>query len=116
MKTIPLSKEYEEHNRKFSVVKLRNPRLSEFLEIGEISSLQPTSAGMMVVEHSDAIVEYAPRLVQEPGYECLERLELEDQIALKEGIKDLFIEARKRFSALTSSSSVLEKTREPSEQ
>jgi hypothetical protein len=116
MKTVPLSRKYDEQGQKFSAVKLRKPKFSEYLEFGEVQTLQPgPHGGLVIIEHSSTIESYAPRLIQEPDYECLEDLDLCDQVAVKEGILELFSDARRQAQKQTSSPSGSENARVQSE-
>lgn len=106
MTVVNLSKKYSEQGVSFDSVTLREPKFSEYLEFGEVSALQPNGqGGMMIVEYGSVIEAYAPRLIQSPGFECLEDISLADQVAIKDAIVDLFSDARKPAEKPTSSPS-----------
>jgi len=93
---LSLSRKYDAHGKVFEKIEFRAVKLDDYLSIGEVSEVQPNgSKGLMVIEILPAIAEYIERLVIEPGYECLNDLDLNDQIALKDHIKDFFQQARR---------------------
>ena len=99
---INLSKEYTVHKKTFSAVKFRQPKLPEFIRIGDIREVQPNGqGGGMVVEYGEALAEYITLLCTEPGEECLADIDLCDQMKIKDAISGFFTEARRLSSAQT---------------
>jgi len=108
-KTVPLSRKYEAHGQVFDSVTLRAPKLRDHIAIGDPVEIHagPDGEGRFVVEHLDRIAAYLDRLAVagRPGRECLDDLDLADSIAVKEAVTDFFMEARRRLSKPTNSSS-----------
>lgn len=106
---VPLSRKYEAHGQTFDSVTLRAPKLRDHIAIGDPVEIHsgPDGQGRFVVEHLDRIGAYLDRLpvAGKPGRECLDDLDLVDSIAVKEAVTDFFMEARRRLSAPTNSSS-----------
>lgn len=95
MLKVDLSKKYTAHGKTFNAVEFRKPKLSEFLRIGDVQEWQPNGQnGSMLVEYGAAIGEYVTLLCTEPGAECLEDIDLCDQVKIKDAIKGFFTEAR----------------------
>lgn len=92
---VELSRKYKAHQKEFDVVEFRQPKLSEYLEIGDVEEWQPNGKnGSMLVEYTAAIGEYITMLCIAPGSECLEDLDLCDQIKIKDSVRGFFMEAR----------------------
>lgn len=105
-KVISLSRRYGEHGQTFDSVTLREPKLRDYLAIGEPVEIQPNGdGGRMVVEYNDRVEGYFQRLVKVPGFEMIQDLDLVDAIAIKDAILDFFKTARLRRDAPTNSSS-----------
>ncbi len=108
-KSIPLSRKYEAHGQVYDTVVLRQPKLRDHIAIGDPVEIHagPDGQGRFVVEHLDRIAAYLDRLAVpgRPGRECLDDLDLVDSIAVKDAVTDFFMEARKRLSVPTNSSS-----------
>ena len=99
---VDLSKKYTAHGKTFDAVKFRQPKLPEFIRIGDIREVQPNGqGGGMMVEYGEALGEYITLLCTEPGEECLTDIDLCDQMKIKDAISDFFTEARLLSSAQT---------------
>lgn len=104
---VKLSRIYEAHGATFDSVTLREPKSRDYFEIGEPVEMHrdPNGGeGRFVVEHLDRVKAYFDRLAKQPTAESLMDLDLLDSIAVKEAIKDFFLEAHSRRIALTNSS------------
>ncbi len=108
-KSVPLSRKYEAHGQVFNSVVLRAPKLRDHIAIGDPVEVHagPDGQGRFAVEHLDRIAAYIDRLPVpgKPGRECLDDLDLVDSIAVKDAVTDFFMEARRRLSTPTNSSS-----------
>ena len=102
-KVIPLSRKYEAHGEAFVAVELRPPTLEEHFRIGDPVEAHsgPDGQGRFVIEHHDRYVAYLDLLVAAPGREKIVVLDLADSMAIKEGIADFFLEARRLRSKQT---------------
>jgi hypothetical protein len=102
-KVIKLSRRYEAHGAAFDEVHIRQPKLRDLLAIGDPIEAQPNNdGGRMLVEYQDRIEAYASRLIQKPGYETVQDLDLADAMRIKDAILDFFSDARKSLAAPTS--------------
>lgn len=103
-RVVPLSQTYEAHGITFAEVELRPPTIEEHFRIGDPVEAHsgPDGEGRFVIEHHDRYLAYLDLLVVRPGREKIAVLGLEESMAIKEAIRDFFLEARQRRSKPTS--------------
>ncbi|MBS9720174.1 phage tail assembly protein [Tianweitania sp. BSSL-BM11] len=100
-KIVPLSRCYTVGSAVFDTLTIREPKLSDYRQIGRVAELQ---RGVIVI-FPEAIWAYSERLLQDLPPGALSELDLDDAMAVEDAILDFFSEARARLNKRASSSS-----------
>ncbi|MCW2276379.1 hypothetical protein GJ654_18805 [Rhodoblastus acidophilus] len=94
------------HSGPVTAVTLREPRYSEYSELGEPARWAVKDGVSIRIENDDAIKGYIERCVVAPADSLLlDQAELVDAMRIKEGMLGFFWEARAKISSNSSSSS-----------
>jgi hypothetical protein len=105
---VKLSRRYEAHGETFDSVTLREPKLRDHFAIGDPVEMHRDPNGgdaRFVVEHLDRVQAYLDRLVVKPAPAAvLGDLDLVDSLAVREAVRDFFLDAHTRRLAPTNSS------------
>lgn len=91
MASVKLSKRYEAHGTPFDSVTVREPRFADLLELGEPYEFQRAGGNNVVIENVATVAAYVRRCVQEPGFEMLGELSIDDARKVRNAVLGFFM-------------------------
>jgi len=106
VKTVALSRTYAAHDKPIAAVRLKEPTVDDYLDLGEIFEVQHSADGARVVIERDGVLRgYVERCVDGVDFAIVGTFGLKDGRAIREAMLDFFRDAAPSTGASTTSSS-----------